>query len=233
MIDGVTSDTIAPFVSSSGTGATYASIDDPTKTIYTKDASTTASNVNKLSNTAKNVLNCSTVGNVQSVDVSSTISSTLLNLASQSGYTELVSSFLQCQSFLGSKNDSTLSKIVSLLGGSHPATSSVLISAMSAPSTLNQQSYTSSVLTNPALTSADTADVTKIFDQIGADPKATYATESAGGTTIPTYDLSLAAQTQTPVLDSVFGTGITGNSLLTDFLSSTPTTTNSNGTLSL
>ena len=230
VLDDATLSTVSDFVPTGTTGATYVSINDPTKTVYTKDATTTAANLNKISSAAKS-LNCDVGGNYTSVDVSSTLSSVLLNAASQSGLTELVSAFLQCESFVNSKSDSTLTKIISTLGGSQPATSNVLISAMSAPSTLNQQSYTSSVLTDNTLTSADVADVTKIFDQIGATPSNTYLTSSSD--TVPTYDLSLAAQTQTPILNAAFPKTVTGNSVLSDFLNSTPTTVSSNGTLSI
>ena len=235
LVNGLTGGEVTLFSGSSiGTdGSSFVSVNDATSTLYTKDSTVTADDINKLVSAAKNTVSCSTVGNVRSVNVDQTISSVLLNRASQMGLTGLVQQFMQCQSFASSKNDSTLTKIVSILGGSHPDTTNQLVSSMETPSTLNQQDYLSSVVTDPTLTSNDTADLNKLWAQIGVTPTSIYDTGSTAGGTTPTYDLSLASQTQPSVLNSVFGTGITGNSLMTDFLTSSPVTTLNNGLLSM
>lgn len=232
-LDGITGDVIGEFLPDTSVSSnSFSSVDNPQDIITTRDNQVTQDYIQKLTGGAKS-LGCDSIPTYTSINVQTTLSGLLLNAASQSGLTDLVQKMLDCSSFFGAKNDGTLSKIVTSLGGSSPSTSNILISSMTMPTTLNQKAYTQSVVTDPNLTAADMPDLDGIFTKIKASPKATFISDNSSATgNLPTYDLSLAAKTQTDVLDGIFGKSNAGRSVLSDFLSSTITPVSSNGELS-
>lgn len=184
------------FSSVNGTGSTG-----------TTDPSVTLQDVNAMAASAK-TLGCEGASNYTSDSAQTTAASLLVHQTSQAGLAELTKELMECGVTTGVKNDTTLTTLITSLGGKHLDITSDFLSYMEVPQTLNTPDYTKALLTDAALQASDSDQVKSVLSTIGTTPdKVITVKDSMSGTAYPTKDLGVLSNMDTGVISGLFSTG--------------------------
>lgn len=169
----------------STTGDSYVATDtegNVTSTVATATSGTTASLVNQI-NSLGSSLGCTTSYNYTSVTGNNTAYNASLYLSATQGLQSIFQELADCERSASNGSQAVMSALFGQSSGSDLGMANVILSKITSPSTVNTTANTTSLVSNPNLTSSDVSTVNSIFSTIGASPTSTLSSSTATGST--------------------------------------------------